>query len=133
MLLTDRGIPASIQVGGDTKYFGFGLEIFGSSGKIEIGNGYQRLFTAKKSRLYKGFYDLAEKSFPAWPKESCFTELYREVRHAAASSIIPCSSVDDGLDALRVIHGIYKSAIKKREIKPPNKPINIRAFLTHRF
>jgi len=134
LLMTDQGIPASIQVGGDTDYFGFGLEIFGSSGKIEIGNGYQRLFTAKKSRLYRGFSDLVEKNFPPYPKGSCFTELYREVRKISSnSSIVPSSSGNDGLDALRVIHGIYLSALKKRERKPLDKPISIRAFITQRF
>jgi predicted dehydrogenase len=133
MLMTERGIPASIQVGGDTEYFGFGLEIFGRSGKIEIGNGYQRIFTSKKSRLYEGFYDLAEKKFPAYSKTSCFTELYREVLRASNSAITPASSGNDGLDALRVIHGIYLSAMKKIERKPLDKPISIRAIVTHRF
>jgi predicted dehydrogenase len=133
MLMTEQGIPVGIQVGGATEYFGFDLEIFGNSGKIEIGNGYQRLFTAKKSRLYKGFFDLAEKRFPAYSKESCFTELYREAKRSAGSSIIPSSSGKDGLDALKVIHGIYLSALKKRAIIPPNKPISIRAFIHKKF
>jgi predicted dehydrogenase len=133
-LMTNRGIPASIQVGGNTRYFGFGLEIFGSSGKIEIGNGYQRLFISRKSRLYRGFQDLAETKFPSYAKTPCFTELYREVRRIAQNeSIRPSSTGEDGLDALKTIHGIYLSAMEKKEINPPEKPINIRAFLTHRF
>ncbi|HEY1406473.1 MAG TPA: Gfo/Idh/MocA family oxidoreductase [Spirochaetota bacterium] len=127
LLETETGIPAHIAVGGGMHYFGFGVEVFGSEGKIEIGNGYNRLYRAKKSRFYKGFFDLSEVRFPS-VKGNCFTELYREAKKIVHDDkLLPSSSGEDGLAALETVHAVYLSAHKRREVTiPSGKDINIK-------
>lgn len=43
---------------GQRKYFGFDIDIKGTTGRILIGNGYLKVFVRKKSRFYSGFYSL---------------------------------------------------------------------------
>ncbi|MGL4368983.1 MAG: Gfo/Idh/MocA family protein [Spirochaetota bacterium] len=128
LLETESGIPVFIETGGAVHYFGFGLEIRGTDGMIEIGNGYQRLFKAKKSRLYKGFRDLKEVPFPRIPATNCFTELYREADKISKGKLAPCSAGRDGYKALEAIHGIYYAAFTKRLITFPvnERKINIK-------
>jgi predicted dehydrogenase len=126
LLETESGIPVHISVGGGTKYFGFGVELFGTEGKIEIGNGFNRLYRMKKSKYYKGFFDLSEVAFPSF-RGNCFTELYREAKRVIATGEKPSSTGEDGLSALETIHSIYQSACTHQETAiPPRKAINIK-------
>ncbi|HNX58352.1 MAG TPA: Gfo/Idh/MocA family oxidoreductase [Spirochaetota bacterium] len=126
LLETETGIPAQISVGGGTKYFGFGVEVFGTTGKIEIGNGFNRLFRMTRSKYYKGFFDLTETAFPAY-KGNCFSELYREAKHIAQHGGNTQSSGEDGLAALEAIHAIYLSGSRRKEVSIPlQETINIK-------
>lgn len=126
LLETESGIPAHISVGGGMKYFGFGVDVFGTTGKIEIGNGFNRLFRMTRSKHYKGFFDLTETAFPAY-RGNCFSELYREARHVAIHGGNNQSSGEDGLYALETIHAIYLSGSRRKEVNLPlRKPINIK-------
>lgn len=120
---TDSGINIFLESGGSRKYFHFDLEIWGTEGKILIGNGFEKLFLYNKSRLYRGFNDLAEKKFPAMKPVSCFTEIYREAKSVLQGKNNKItSSMADGYKALEIIHAIYLSAHKNREITLPVKP-----------
>lgn len=124
LLETESGIPAFVETGGNTSYFGFSVEISGERGKIEIGNGYARFYKPEKSRYYKGFMDLTEHAFPKCSDMNCFARLYKEAIQTlrGADSV---SSGEDGLHALRVIHGIYLSAYRKSPTVLPDS-INIK-------
>jgi predicted dehydrogenase len=124
ILETESGVPVFVEAGGSTSYFGFSVEIAGDRGRIEVGNGFARLYKPEKSRYYKGFMDLIEQPFPKCSDISCFERLYKEAVRTMKGEI-SVSSGEDGLHALRVIHGIYLSAYKKRPTVLPDS-INIK-------
>jgi predicted dehydrogenase len=125
-LHTIRGIPIQIAVGGGMSYFGFLVELFGEKGKIEIGNGVNRLFTTSKSRFYTGFRDLEEISFPA-VKGNCFANLYREAKKILRKPGKPTSSGDDGYAALEIVHAAYLSAHSTLSVDLPlSRGINLK-------
>ena len=126
-LQSKSGINIFMEAGGGRKYFQFELEIWGTEGKILIGNGYNRLFVKKKSVLYTGFSDLTETKFPAIKQKNCFTELYK-----SASSILKgknveeISGIDDGYKALEIIHAVYYSShMGRKTVELPVKPGSI--------
>ena len=120
-LTMDSGINVFLETGGGRKYFQFELEIWGSDGKILIGNGYEKLFLYEKSALYTGFNDLAEKDFPEIEKNNCFTELYRDAVRILDGEKFPLrSDMEDGLRALETVHGIYySSSLGRKKIEMP--------------
>jgi predicted dehydrogenase len=127
LMETGEKIPCFFDVGGPSGYFGFSVEIFGESGKIEIGNGFQRLFKASPSHLYSGFFDLSEKKFPK-TRGNCFSNIYREAKEILNGTLDQTrSSGADGLAALEVIHGTYLSAFIQKTVKLPlRKRINLK-------
>ena len=128
-LKTVSGIDIFLEAGGGRKYFLFELEIWGTEGKIIIGNGVNRLFRFRKSSMYSGFNDLCEVKFPAVKPNNCFTELYRNVRQVYNAKQETCdSTLTDGYRSLEVIHGIYYSSYTGKPVKFPLKPgsINIK-------
>lgn len=125
-LKTVSGIDIFLEAGGGRKYFLFELEIWGTEGKIIIGNGVNRLFRFKKSSMYSGFNDLCEVKFPAVKPDNCFTELYRNVRQIYSGKQVTCdSTLADGYRSLEVIHGIYHSSYTGKTVKFPVKPGSI--------
>ena len=123
-LQNNTGIDIFLESGGGRKYFQFELEIWGTEGKILIGNGCNRLFMKKKSRLYTGFNDLHEKKFPAIAQKNCFSELYKSAASMLkGKSVANISSIDDGYKALEIIHAIYYSShLGRKKIELPVNP-----------
>jgi len=126
-LKSDSGINIFLEAGGGRKYFQFELEIWGTDGKILIGNGYNRLFLKKKSVLYTGFNDISETEFPPIKYKNCFTELYK-----SASLILKgkdtseISGIEDGYKSLEIIHAVYYSShLGGKKIQLPLKPGSI--------
>ncbi|HPS57483.1 MAG TPA: Gfo/Idh/MocA family oxidoreductase [Spirochaetota bacterium] len=132
-LKTVSGIDIFLEAGGGRKYFLFELEIWGTEGKIIIGNGCNRLFKYKKSSMYSGFNDLCEVKFPPVKLNNCFTELYRNVRRIYNGKQAACdSTLTDGYRSLEVIHGIYHSSYTGKKVKFPVSPgsINIKKIFS---
>jgi predicted dehydrogenase len=107
---TGDGIDIFLEAGGNRNYFVFELEISGTEGKILIGNGYEKLYLGLPSRLYTGFRDIVEKPFPAFKKNNCFEELYREARRSLKGNAVIASDGNDGYRALEIIHAAYLSS-----------------------
>lgn len=118
------GINIFLEAGGGRKYFQFELEIWGTEGKILIGNGCNRLFLKKKSVLYTGFSDLVETRFPLIKNKNCFSELYKTASSLLkGKDVSDISGIDDGYKALEIIHAIYYSSYAGRKtVKLPVKP-----------
>ena len=133
-LQSSSGINIFLEAGGGRKYFQFELEIWGTEGKILIGNGYNRLFLKKKSVLYSGFNDISEVKFPLIKNKNCFTELYKYASQILNGKNPPAiSGIDDGYKALEIIHAIYYSShLGRKIIALPLKPesINLKRFST---
>lgn len=120
-LRTESGIDIFLEAGGSRRYFQFELEIYGTEGKIVIGNGYERLYTAQRSKWYTGFRDLREVPFPKFPGENCFLREYREAGRILKGGKEKISSTgEDGCRALEVIHAVYLSShMKGKKIELP--------------
>lgn len=122
-LKTESGIDVFIEAGGSRRYFAFELTIWGTDGKIVIGNGYEYLYMNKKSEFYTGFRDLSPVPFPKTGGTDYYKREYLEARKAATGKKVSISSSgEDGYKALEVIHGIYLSSFKKGEWI--NLPVN---------
>jgi len=123
---TENGIDVFIEAGGSRKYFVFELDISGTEGKIVIGNGYERIFGNKKSRLYSGFRDLYEKPFPRVNGINYFKREYLEAKKVLSGyKKDVTSSGSDGYKALEAIHAIYLSSFIDEEIELPLNPSRI--------
>lgn len=107
--ITTSGIHVTLEAGGHREYFMFELQIFGTKGKIVIGNGYLQIFTPKKSKYYTGFNDLVPQSISPKGKPDYFVKLYKEAKRCLTQPQQVTSSGEDGYKALEVIHAIYRS------------------------
>ena len=57
---TTSACPAvDISMSGRSRFFSFGVDILGTTGRICIGNGYAKFYQRKESKLYTGFYSLS--------------------------------------------------------------------------
>ncbi len=119
----ESGINIFLEAGGGRKYFQFELEIWGTEGKIVIGNGCNKLFLKKKSVLYTGFNDISETKFPAIKHKNCFTELYKSASSMLkGKDVQEISGIDDGYKALEIIHAIYYSShLGRKKVELPLK------------
>ncbi len=107
-----NGSDVFLEAGGSRKYFHFDIELWGTRGRISVGNGFESLYTARDSRFYSGYRDLAEDSF-TFRRNNCFSELYREVRKMLEGGRVrAASTVADGHGALEIIDAIYLSSHK---------------------
>lgn len=120
-LTTDSGINVFLEAGGGRRYFLFEVEIWGTEGKILIGNGYNRLYKNVPSQYYSGFRDIIENKFPSFRINNCFTELYKNVKLALyGKEFSNSSTITDGYRALELVHAVYLSAGKSgKEISLP--------------
>jgi predicted dehydrogenase len=131
-MTTESGIEIFLEAGGSRDYFVFELQISGTGGKIIIGNGYQYLYTKKKSKYYTGFNDLVEIPFPKINNKAgnYFTNEYKEAKNSLSDAEINITSSGyDGYKALEAVHAVYlSSSLDGREIMMPVKPekINIK-------
>jgi predicted dehydrogenase len=126
-LESETGIDIFLEAGGSNKYFSFELQIFGTEGKITIGNGYQHLFLSENSKYYSGFRDLSEIQFPKIIGMNYFKKEYLEAKNSLKNKNTTISSSgNDGYKALEAIHAIYLSSyLKNKKIELPVKPEKI--------
>ncbi len=126
-LTTDSGINIFLEAGGGRRYFLFEVEIWGTEGKIIIGNGYNRLYKNQTSQYYSGFRDLSEKKFPSFRTNNCFTDLYKTVKKILqGESSSNSSTITDGYRALEIIHAVYLSA--DRNGKELTLPLSVKSI-----
>ncbi|PIQ97734.1 MAG: hypothetical protein COV67_02510 [Nitrospinae bacterium CG11_big_fil_rev_8_21_14_0_20_56_8] len=111
MLGFKNGVMGFIEGGGARKYFNFELDIQGSEGRILIGNGGRELFLTRTSKRFTGFHELERANFPLPRKlESPFAGGARDMVRCIQSGQETRSSGQDGLEALKVIMTVYRSA-----------------------
>lgn len=58
--ITTSGINVSFNISGRSRFFAFEIDIRGTEGRIEIGNGFFRFWKNKESKLYSGFKSLTK-------------------------------------------------------------------------
>ncbi|HPJ37448.1 MAG TPA: Gfo/Idh/MocA family oxidoreductase [Spirochaetota bacterium] len=132
-LKAGNNIDIFLEAGGNRHYFHFELDIYGTEGRIVIGNGYEKLFVSKKSTLYKNFRDLKEKPVNLKKGVNCFTREYREVKRFMQRGERSCTSTgQDGYKALEAVHALYLSGFSGKKIDLPVKQdsIDLRKIFT---
>ncbi len=115
-----------VQGGGERNYFSFELDIQGTEGRILIGNGGRELYVSRKSGKFTGFKELTQIPFPEPRKHvSPFIGGAKDVIQCIQIGKESLSSGRDGLEALKIIDAIYRSAQqggKRLKILPERKP-----------
>jgi len=108
----NSGATGFLEAGGQRGYFNFSIDIQLSRGRILVGNGFQRLFVPRPSRMYSGFQDLIEVPFPDGDRQQRYHRATMEFAKVLAGSqgTKLSSTGADGLAVLEVINAIYESA-----------------------
>lgn len=113
----DCGIQVTLEISGRSRFFDFYLDITGTTGRIKIGNGFAAQYARRESKLYSGFYSLAENKSVRFPgKTGYFSNMVKNAVDFLDGKEKIFSSLDDGLAALKTIEEI-KSGIKEQTEK----------------
>lgn len=120
-----NGVVGSVDAGGPRNYFAFELDLSGSKGRIRIGNGLMELYRAGKSRRFQGFSELRKVNWNLPEKASnFFYECVDNIVGILDGEAQPVSDGFDGLAALELVYGLYKSAETGRKIDLPLKGVS---------
>lgn len=93
-----------IKISGRSRFFHFGVDVLGTKGRVQVGNGFARFEQRKKSKLYTGFYSLAkDKSVRKIKKTRYFSNMIQSAVSFLDGSSVLASSLQDGLYDLRVL------------------------------
>ena len=97
----------SIQINGESKFFGFEVDIIGTEGRILIGNGIFKLFVKEESKLYSNFYSLEEDKSVKGPKHSgYFSNMYKNAVEFLDGKAELKSTLQTGMNTLAIIDRI---------------------------
>ena len=97
----------SIQINGESKFFGFEVDITGTEGRILIGNGIFKLFVKEESKLYSNFYSLEEDKSVKGPKHSgYFSNMYKNAVEFLDGKAELKSTLQTGMNTLAIIDRI---------------------------
>jgi len=102
----------SINISGQSKYFGFEIEIIGSLGRIKIGNGIFEFYKREESSLYTGFYSLRpDKSVRKIKKTRYFANMIQNAVDFLDGKEDLKSKLQNGLESLAILEEIKKQII----------------------
>ena len=97
----------NIEISGEKKYFGFELDIIGSRGRIIIGNGYYKVYTAQKSPFYDGFTSLVRQpKYKKFKKTHYFANMVTNAAEFLDGQAELVSTLEDGVGVLRDLTAI---------------------------
>lgn len=105
------GVIASVESSGGREYFNFELDIQGSRGRILIGNEALAMWETDVSPRYEGFWELAERPFPAPAKQkNIFIGGVEDIIECIETGKESISSGNEARMALEMIMALYESA-----------------------
>jgi predicted dehydrogenase len=122
-----NGVKGLLESGGGRNYFHFELDIHGSDGRIQIGNGIARYFKADTSRQYEGFRDLILQDgfVPVTHQEMTGVRQIKELIAAIENNSPLISTGEDAYRALEFIFAAYHSGAERgKRISLPLKKMN---------
>lgn len=115
-IMSREGTALQLEIHGNSRYFHFELDVWGSQGRFIIGNGYERLYLAQKSPYYEGFQSLGRSDYHAGKGTSPFLSLYQEIvlyfQSNKGRRFVFQSEAKEAYQVMEVIQAIYKSATK---------------------
>ncbi len=106
---TDKCPSVNFVMSGRSKYFGFEIDIRGTEGRIEIGNGYMRYWKSVPSKLYTGFKSLEQIKIPQIKngkikgKTKYFSNMIQNAVDFLDGKEKLFSTVDDGIETLKIL------------------------------
>ncbi len=104
---TEKGIHITAEISGKSSFFEFALEITGTSGKIAIGNGFAKEYTAVASKLYSGFKSLEENKETRFPRKTrYFANVVKNAVGFLDGRETLISTLDDGIAVMKAIEEI---------------------------
>ncbi len=102
----------NFNISGQSKYFGFEIEIIGSLGRIKIGNGIFDFYKREESSLYTGFYSLVpDKSVKKIKKTGYFANMVQNAVDFLDGKAELKSTLDNGLETLAILEEIKNQII----------------------
>jgi len=99
----------TINISGRSKYFGFEVDIRGTTGRILIGNGFFKVFKSKESKLYTGFKSLEQVKIKQQKKTLYFANMIQNAVDFLDGKAKLGSTLQTGMNALAVLEEIKKS------------------------
>lgn len=104
---TDICPDVTVTISGRSKYFEFGVDIRGTTGRITIGNGFAAYEERQESKLYTGFYSLEENKLIKFPKKTgYFANMVQSAVDFLDGKSPLRSTLDDAIADLRVLEEI---------------------------
>ncbi|HAH61612.1 MAG TPA: gfo/Idh/MocA family oxidoreductase [Treponema sp.] len=112
---SDRCPDVTVRISGRSRFFGFGVDVCGTEGRIRIGNGYAEFYRREQSKLYSGFYSLApDKSVKLPKKTGYFSNMVKNAVDYLDGKSPLKSTLQDGLADLDVLEQI-RALLKDEE------------------
>jgi len=100
----DRCADISIAMSGKSRWFGFEIDITGTTGRVRIGNGIFGLYRRAESPFYTGFWSLLPDKSSKPPKRTgYFSNMVSNAVDFLDGRGGLLSTLDTGLDTLRVL------------------------------
>ena len=104
---SDACSDVTLTLSGRSRFFSFGVDILGTEGAVSIGNGYAKFYRCEKSKLYTGFYSLAEDKKIQVPKKTRYFSNMVSSCVDFLDGISPLeSTLEDGLQTLDILERI---------------------------
>ena len=104
---TEKCPDVNFFISGRSNFFGFEIEITGTTGRICIGNGFFKIYRRRQSRLYSGFYSLArDKNVKIPGKTGYFANMVQNAVDFLDGKCPPGSTLENGMNVLRIIEEI---------------------------
>lgn len=109
---TDICADVNLFFSGQSRFFGFEIDIIGSEGRIRVGNGIFELYKREESKLYTGFYSLEKDNTIRRPKKTrYFSNMIKNAADFLNGDSPLLSNLQTGINAMKVLEEIKKSFI----------------------
>ncbi|NLM01489.1 MAG: Gfo/Idh/MocA family oxidoreductase [Treponema sp.] len=100
-------ISVNFLFSGRSKFFGFEIDILGTEGRVQIGNGFFKFWKNKESNLYTGFKSLTKMKIKKYKgKTKYFSQMVQNAVDFLKGKAELKSTIDDGINALKILEAI---------------------------
>lgn len=102
----------NVFMSGRSRYFGFEVEVIGTTGRFKIGNGIHQFQQRAESKLYTGFYSLSDDKSVKIPKKTkYFSNMVKNAVEFLDGKAPLRSTLQTGLNTLEILENMV-NAIK---------------------
>ncbi len=103
----------TVSMSGRSKFFAFEIDILGTYGRICVGNGYAKYYLREESKLYSGFYSLANQKIKLPKKTGYFSNMIQNAVDFLDGKAELKSPLEDAIKDLKVLEEI-RDALKAK-------------------